>query len=134
MIFSVHFSSNQYCTSPVTVDASSSSVTLANHLTHKTGCGTHRAPWRVEAEPGQRINISMLDFGWRSEEFQSTPGTPKCSTYGYVLERTLGINKTICGGTSRQRQAYLSSSSSVDIVITTTDQDTFNFLLSIEGV
>ena len=131
--FSVHFSSNQYCTSPVTVDVSSSSVTLASYLTQKTGCGTHRAPWRVEAEPGQRINITMLDFGWKSEGFHSTLGTHKCSAYGYILEPSLSTNRTICGGTLRERHAYLSSSSSVDIVLTTPEQDAVNFLLNIES-
>ncbi len=131
--FSVHFSSNQYCTSPVTVDVSSSSVTLASYLTQKTGCGTHRAPWRVEAEPGQRINITMLDFGWKSDGFQSTLGTPKCSVYGYILEGSLSINRTICGGTLRERHVYLSSSSNVDIAIATPKQDASNFLLNIEG-
>ena len=37
---------------------------LASLVAAETGCGTARAPWQVRAMPGQRINITLLDFSW----------------------------------------------------------------------
>ena len=39
---------------------------LASIITQETWCGTLDSPWLVEAKPGQRINISMYDFGLRA--------------------------------------------------------------------
>ena len=36
---------------------------LSNYVTELTGCGNIDSPWRVRALPGQRINLTLLDFG-----------------------------------------------------------------------
>jgi len=35
---------------------------IANLVTEATGCGGVHSPWRVEAQPGQTIRLSLLDF------------------------------------------------------------------------
>ncbi len=36
---------------------------LANIITEDTqGCGGESVPWRIEAQPGQRINLTLIDF------------------------------------------------------------------------
>ena len=35
---------------------------LASTVTQTTGCGSVDAPWLIQAAPGQRISISLLDF------------------------------------------------------------------------
>ena len=35
---------------------------IANLVTEATGCGGIQSPWRVEAQPGQTIRLSLLDF------------------------------------------------------------------------
>ena len=37
---------------------------LASLVAAETGCGTAHAPWHLRALPGQRINITLLDFSW----------------------------------------------------------------------
>ena len=37
---------------------------LASLVAAETGCGTAQAPWQLRALPGQRINITLLDFSW----------------------------------------------------------------------
>ena len=36
---------------------------LANSITLGTGCGSRDCPWQLQALEGQRINISIYDFG-----------------------------------------------------------------------
>lgn len=35
---------------------------IANLVTEATGCGRTHSPWRIEAQPGQTIRLSLLDF------------------------------------------------------------------------
>ena len=35
---------------------------LSSRLTTETGCGSPQTPWIVEVEPGQRINMTLVDF------------------------------------------------------------------------
>jgi len=36
---------------------------LSNYVTELTGCGSIDSPWRVRALPGQRVNLTLIDFG-----------------------------------------------------------------------
>jgi len=36
---------------------------LSNYVTELTGCGNIDSPWRVRALPGQRVNLTLIDFG-----------------------------------------------------------------------
>lgn len=37
---------------------------LASLVSAETGCGTANAPWRIQVLPGQRINVTLVDFSW----------------------------------------------------------------------
>ena len=46
---------------------------ISNQVTMETGLGSVSCPWRITGGPGQRITITLLDFGvWRSEGDQGT--------------------------------------------------------------
>ena len=36
---------------------------IANVVTEGTGYGTSFCPWKIKLAPGQRINITLYDFG-----------------------------------------------------------------------
>jgi len=36
---------------------------LSNYVTELTGCGNIDSPWRIQALPGQRVNLTLIDFG-----------------------------------------------------------------------
>jgi len=36
---------------------------LSNYVTELTGCGNIDSPWRVQTLPGQRVNLTLIDFG-----------------------------------------------------------------------
>ena len=37
--------------------------TIANTVAQQHGFGTRRCPWVIAAKPGQRINVTLVDFG-----------------------------------------------------------------------
>ena len=63
----------------VNVVADGSPTFIGNIETEETGCGGADNPWILTAKPGQRINISMMDFGigMREQSEAATSYTPK---------------------------------------------------------
>ena len=57
------------------VDAAQSSGYLANIVTDEQSFGSSRCPWIVTAPRGQRLNVSLLDFGLarRHETIAASP-------------------------------------------------------------
>ena len=78
------------------------------------GCGSSNSPWIISAKPGQTINISIVDFS--AESTKSNMVTCP-AVYGYIRERALGINHTICGGRHREGALYTSKTNTVEIHI-----------------
>ncbi len=79
----------------------------------------------------------MLDFeaGPQTEQ-HSSRNTLKCN-YGYILERQLGINRTLCGGTAREKQVYVSTSNHVEIVMSprnAAQQNRPSYLVHFKGI
>ena len=134
-IFAVLNSRRESCRSGLTQPMQSSSGTLSSLEASLSGCGSPSSPVRVEGDAGQRINISMLEFG-NSGHGRGGAGH-SCQPYGYILERRLGMNKTLCGRAgARERTVYVSTTNSVEIVMTTRPSGTTdapNFLLHYEG-
>ena len=48
-------------TRPLAVGSTDSGY-LANVVTIETGCGSPDSPWKIQVRPGQRINITLLNF------------------------------------------------------------------------
>nr|UCK81589.1 Gal-binding and CUB domains containing protein 1 [Arenicola marina] len=95
------------------VELTAAQGTLASHVTDDTGCGRLSTPWVLRTSPGQRVQISITDFGWTDDSQALTQ--PKCQRYGYISEPGLSVNQTLCGGLNRQRQIHLSSANNVII-------------------
>lgn len=55
---------NQVCQTGNPIQITQSRGILASLVAAETGCGTAHAPWQLRALPGQRINITLLDFSW----------------------------------------------------------------------
>jgi hypothetical protein len=103
-----------YCTSHTNVTLREVNGFMASQMTEETGCGSPRVPWIIKAKPGQMIDITMMDFGVVSNK---KIHDQSCVLYGYILERSSGINHTICGSDRRQQHVYTSKSNVVEIVI-----------------
>jgi hypothetical protein len=122
---------------------------------HSLRCGTRTNPWIIEAQTGQRISISLLDFGRQQRRpdhdvtnqtaaangFQQ--GIDSCMThYGYIVDKTASNSRniTICAtgiGFQRDRFVYQSTGSAIEIVLSSPHAGSENnqnkFLVGFKG-
>ncbi len=105
--------------------------TLSSLVTDETTCGSPQSPWVIEGAPGQRINVSVVNFErTASRNNQSTGGA--CQLFGHIIERSLNINRSLCGGSTRESHLYTSTSNVIEIHVLPVmmRQMTTNFLLN----
>jgi len=50
------------CRNPAAQTANRDDGLLSSVVSAKTGCGSPATPWIIDVGPGQRINISLIDF------------------------------------------------------------------------
>lgn len=108
------------------------------------GCSTLLV-WIIEGQPGQKVNISLLDFGTvasdhdRGTHMERRPSvvasTEPCSVlYATVSEATPPRTERVCGrGRDRLRHVYLSSGSKVEVQMNDPATHQQYFILSYEG-
>ena len=101
---------------------------ISSHVTAETGCGSPRAPWVIEAQSGQTIDLWLIDFGALDREEQSLY-TSCHQLYGFIIERDLGVNLTMCGGTERKRHLYKSKTNKVEVHMLSQLKDNFRYLV-----
>lgn len=111
---------------------------LASIVTQSFGCGGTDKPWLLEAEIGQKINLTLYDFGISAQNYSTTiekKAFPHCHVYMIIKERDTNKSTTICGGATRIYNAYISTSNKVEIRVMT-GQPTKNkmFLLHYEAI
>ena len=84
---------------------------IASSVVYTSRHGGIICPWVIEAEEGQRINISIMDFGSpMAESYAAT-----CHIYANIIEYASPSTTILCSGTEREKVVYLSSSSRVEI-------------------
>ena len=106
------FAVNTDCKSRESNEVSTNSGYISSHVVDTKGCGSSGSPWIISANPGQTIQLDLIDFAANSQ----TSNLVSCrSVYGFILERALGINHTICGGRHREGALYTSKTNSVEI-------------------
>ena len=102
-------------------------------MTAQTGCGSPRAPWIIEVPPGQTIDLWLLDFGALGRH-ESTLGLGCQQTLGYIVERNLGSNFTICGNHERRKKLYTSKTNKVELnLLSKQTNDEATFLIQYAG-
>ena len=103
---------------------------LSSTVSVDTNCGTSEAPWLLEALPGQRINLTMTDFGWGLSHSLLN----RCPTqYGHLLDYNHDDFIDICGGTSRVKQLLLSDSHQVQVILDPGVIQNSRFIIKYEG-
>ena len=109
----------------------STSGKLASHVTDIKGCGSSGSPWIISANPGQTIQLDLVDFAASSQ----TSNLVSCrSVYGFILERALGINHTICGGPHREGALYTSKTNFIEIQLSSrSTRGDAHFIIKYEG-
>ena len=90
---------------------------ISNLAAQDTGCGTVERPWNIQLHPGQKINISLLDFG--GKQGPSTPGIKQCRVYAVIRERSVdrARNISMCSSSKREEHVYYSATNNVEVGI-----------------
>jgi len=134
MLVSVALMSRQECQSDRPLVLTNRTGYLASLTSFETGCGSSDSPWSIEAQPGQRINLTLLDFSLDSaRRYDPNVGESAarvCRVYATIKEKGSGVNSaegeraasttarrsiTICGGESRVKTVHVSRDSVVEI-------------------
>merc|ERR1712002_1231033 len=100
------------------IKPSTSSGYLVSRFTHDTSCGSTEVPWLLWSNPGQKINLTLFDFGLAPSSINgSYSSSPHCHVYAIIKEINTGQSVTICGRESRIKNVYVSTSNSVEVRI-----------------
>lgn len=108
-------------TTPQYVNMTSSVGYLASIVTAKTGQGSVNCPWIITANPGQYLNITLLDFS----STEKIPGkdanevihSTTCHRYATIQDKETVRKQPVCRGQGRQSTAFISVGSTVEIHI-----------------
>lgn len=91
-------------------------------------------PWLIEISQGQHVRFSLVEFAGSDGYTHNVDGTGCNMIFGYISEPSSGANSSICGGVSRERELYTSTSNRVQIqVVNSHSRDGTQFLLKYEG-
>ena len=123
------------------IPATAPSGYIASITALETWCGTSDTPWIIEALPGQRINITLHDFGVANdyEDSQSSWDyggmDSNCDVnYAVIKEEDPHRSTSVCGGHQRQSHVYTSIRNKVEIQLIPRSRLTTNyFLLHYQG-
>lgn len=95
-LFSVVSASQQNCHINRVVDIATDGTPsfIGNVVTEESGCGGADNPWILKAKRGQRINITMMDFGVGLRDQQTLAE----DAYTPKICRSVPRNNFICQG------------------------------------
>ena len=89
---------------------------------------------------GQRINLTLLDFGVRPRNHTTAVTQPSqnnlCRVYATLREKSPGRSVTVCGGRQREGHVYTSDSNVVELRILQPSQpskEAVHFLFKYRG-
>ncbi len=116
---------------PTEIEALSGKLSSTNPA--NPDCSPVPRSWLISASPGQRINISLMDFSVKKQQQPRTGSGTACVPYGFLLEPRLGVNKTLCGGVAREWEVYTTASSSLQIVLLPVGEEQAAFLVDFQG-
>ena len=112
---------------------------IPSSITMETGCGSKDMPWMITVDPGQRINVTLLDFSvertYHVKRLNDIDAfdieATVCNEYAVIHEVESEWKTMVCGGNSRSSDVYLSKTNTLRIEITNTGNR--YFLLKYEG-
>ena len=96
------------------------------------GVGTKQCPWLIQVAPGQKINITLHDFGLGIRSEQTGHSSHVCIRYAYIGEER---STTICAGNQRTKTVYVSETNTVkvEMIPNQINDLSASFLLSYSG-
>ena len=112
-----------------------SSGVIASSVVLETRAGVGLCPWTIRVQNGQRLNITLVDFGVQATGQMNEVYSTTCRKYASIWEQPGPSSTTICSGVRRTRDVYISKSNQVEFqfVDTLGTDAEANFLLKFNG-
>ena len=109
----------QVCTATSFLVPAAKSGYLSSHIALDTGRGSTDCPWLIRTDPGRRVVINLIDFGYGMTERTNAPSSEYdlCTVYAIIRERDNHNGVTVCAGTVRNKTVYTSVSDVVEVRI-----------------
>lgn len=133
---SVYHGSEQGCI----VNSSMPVGYLANIITDKTNQGSSFCPWKIQLQPGESVNLTLLDFATHQNiTTLATETKPTCIVYAMVKNSAMKFNepgKLLCGTNVRERLLLTTEAEEVQISIeklNSPGRDPIYFLIKYDG-
>src|SRR6218665_3995978 len=146
-IFLVALPTGGQCKATSTSKEAADHGVLASIVSASTVCGSPKSPWLIEVQPGQIVNITLVDFSLQQFEGDPSYATPHCHVIVIIREKTTMKTETVCGGGPeglphgkewrRERNVFLSEHNVVEVrfnVEKITSTDAGHFLLLYQGI
>ena len=124
------------CDRSTSVEITAPEGIIASVVTKETGCGSHKAPWIIKGLPGQKINVTLLDFAVHGPNGMGAPvDESRCIAYAIFREKTMDRRSTLCGSRRVEDIAYTSVGHELEVLIlgAQTPETTRHFLLKYQG-
>lgn len=116
-------------------------IHLSSFFQSELSCGRRSQPWIMEAQPGQRIKVSMIDFNGivrhgSDDASAEVHNFRSCrSSYGYIEDRDVNENVSICGDRKeRETVLYTSKGNEIRLILTQEIEQYYNFLIQFQGI
>ncbi len=125
---------NSLCHSDGIVRVTEPSGVIASVVVSELKSGSQPCPWIIQALPGQKINITLLDFGSTQDDVSSSY-RPSCHKYGIIRERDVTSPTIVCSDKVKERNLFLSQTNRVEIQFEhrRSGDDAPHFLLKYNG-
>ena len=138
--FVVTTASEDLCRSSTFVKIVSNRGYLASSVSMETGCGSAASPWIIEAELGQRINLTLLDFTAFSIRLSSPYEIPEttaslgvCHDLLVIRDGTNDVRISNCEVRPRVSAVYTSTTNAIEVQILAHRGFGTQFLVQYEG-
>lgn len=142
VLVTVETGGSRLCSTSSHINISSQAGYLSSLVTSETGLGSGSCPWIITVDPGQHINVTLIDFsliqpfgpndvmGAEEAKLQTF-----CHKYAEIRERPNTRETVVCGGESRNKNIFVSSSNKLEIRLQryASPKKSAYFLLKFEG-
>ena len=118
------------CTKPTSITVDKRPGYVASAVTLETNCGLTETPWILEAKRGQKINLTLTYFNWKSDDQDNTLCAVKM---GYLFDLDTEDIVNICGSTSRVSHLYTTQGHQLQLLLDRKVLADKQFIIKYEG-
>ena len=110
----------------------SGSLVISSLSARESQCATQNSPLIIQSNPGQKINITLIDYNWGGTGFDIQ--RKRCQQlYGHIVSYDTSDILEICGGSTRVKHVHTASSHMIQIAFDESALQHYTFLLKIQG-